>query len=62
MRQYVQTRFESRSNNQTAVVRDPPRRVDSADLLQGEKRLIIEHGESDYTLLLTRNGKLILTK
>lgn len=39
-----------------------PRRIRSGDLLQGQKRLVIEHGDASYTLLLTRNGKLILTK
>lgn len=39
-----------------------PRRLTSDELLRGERRLIIEHGEARYTLLLTRNGKLILTK
>ncbi len=48
----------------TSMPVDPsaPHRVASAELLRGQKRLIIEHGETSYTLLLTRNGKLILTK
>jgi hemin uptake protein HemP len=42
----------------------PPQfpRVGSQELLRGGRRLIIEHGEARYTLQLTRNGKLILTK
>jgi hemin uptake protein HemP len=42
----------------------PPQfpRVGSQELLKGGRRLIIEHGEARYTLQLTRNGKLILTK
>ncbi|MBK1702223.1 hemin uptake protein HemP [Thiococcus pfennigii] len=39
-----------------------PQRVRSDTLLQGGRRLIIEHGGASYTLLLTRNDKLILTK
>lgn len=39
-----------------------PQRIRSDSLLQGERRLIIEHGGASYTLLLTRNDKLILTK
>jgi hemin uptake protein HemP len=53
--------------NQAAHVHPQPSanmapRVRSGDLLRGHKRLVIEHGEASYTLLLTRNGKLILTK
>jgi hemin uptake protein HemP len=39
-----------------------PRRIQSDALLGGRRRLIIDHEGSSYTLLLTRNGKLILTK
>ncbi len=39
-----------------------PRRVPSQTLLGGGRRLIIDHGGATYTLLLTRNDKLILTK
>ncbi len=39
-----------------------PNRVRSDSLLRGERRLIIEHAGACYTLLLTRNDKLILTK
>jgi hemin uptake protein HemP len=40
----------------------PPRRVNSAQLLLGSDRLLIEHQGELYTLRQTRNGKLILTK
>jgi hemin uptake protein HemP len=40
---------------------EPPR-VRSEALLLGRRRLIIDHEGASYTLLLTRNGKLILTK
>jgi hemin uptake protein HemP len=40
----------------------PPPRMQSTDLLRGGRRLVIEHGEARYTLLLTRNDKLILVK
>ena len=39
-----------------------PPRLRSTDLLQGQRRIVIEHGNASYTLLLTRNDKLILTK
>lgn len=45
-----------------AAVMDTPPRIASADLLRGKRKLIIEHGEITYILLLTRNGKLILNK
>jgi len=39
-----------------------PQRIESQALLRGARRLIIEHRGASYTLLLTRNDKLILTK
>lgn len=50
------------TESRTTVGVQPPHRVKSTDLLRGERRVIIGHGEASYTLLLTRNGKLILTK
>lgn len=38
------------------------RRLRSNQLLQGSRRVVIEHGDASYTLLLTRNDKLILVK
>lgn len=44
----------------------PPRekapRVRSNELFRGHRRLIIEHAGEDYSLRLTRNERLILTK
>lgn len=37
-------------------------RIRSNDLLKGRRRVVIEHGDASYTLLLTRNDKLILVK
>jgi hemin uptake protein HemP len=39
-----------------------PPRLNSTQLLRGGRRVVIEHGEARYTLLLTRNDKLILVK
>ena len=39
-----------------------PRQISSAELLGGTAQLAIAHGGAVYTLRLTRNGKLILTK
>ena len=37
-------------------------RIDSRELLQGERELIIQHGDQEYRLRHTQNDKLILTK
>lgn len=37
-------------------------RVDLHDLLGTNREITIEHAGADYTLRITRNGKLILTK
>jgi hemin uptake protein HemP len=37
-------------------------RIDSRELLQGEREIIIAHGEDTYRLRLTSQNKLILTK
>lgn len=36
--------------------------ISSQSLLQGRRELCIQHGEEQYRLRHTRNGKLILTK
>jgi hemin uptake protein HemP len=36
-------------------------RVDSKDLLRGQRELLIVHNGREYRLRLTQNGKLILT-
>ncbi|MCG8426010.1 MAG: hemin uptake protein HemP [Chromatiales bacterium] len=38
------------------------RRVSSEVLFKESSRMIIEHQGANYTLQITRNGKLILTK
>jgi len=39
-----------------------PQRVDSASLFGNARELIIRHGNEEYRLRLTSQGKLILTK
>ncbi len=41
---------------------DLPPRVDSHQLLRGHRTIEIEHGEQRYTLRVTKDNKLILTK
>lgn len=52
----------ARPQRPEAIPEGPPRRVDSETLLQGARRLIIAHGSDVYTLRLTRQNKLLLTK
>lgn len=40
----------------------PIRSVESADLLQGDRELLIRHGDSIYRLRVTDSEKLVLTK
>lgn len=40
----------------------PTRSVESTDLLQGGRELLIRHGASVYRLRVTASAKLILTK
>lgn len=39
-----------------------PQKVDSASLFGNARELIIRHGNEEYRLRLTSQGKLILTK
>jgi hemin uptake protein HemP len=39
-----------------------PRTLASAEILQGERKVLITHGNETYRLLVTRNDKLILQK
>ena len=38
------------------------RRIKTADLMQGEREVILLHEEEEYVLRITKTGKLILTK
>ena len=52
------------SSNLVVVSVQPqlPPRVNSDQLFRGQKTVEIEHGEQRYTLRLTKDNKLILTK
>jgi hemin uptake protein HemP len=41
---------------------DKKPRIKSAHLFQGEREIVIVHQTKEYSLRITRNGKLILTK
>ncbi len=38
------------------------REIDSRDLMQGHREIVIRHGVEAYRLSVTRSGKLILRK
>jgi hemin uptake protein HemP len=40
----------------------PPREIDSRELMQGHREILIRHGDDAYRLSVTRAGKLILRK
>jgi hemin uptake protein HemP len=44
----------------TAAGRKP--RIESQRLFQGNSEIVIVHHEEEYSLRITKNGKLILTK
>ncbi len=44
----------------TSVDKKP--RIESSHLFQGEREIVIVHQAKEYSLRITRNGKLILTK
>ena len=39
-----------------------PRRIEVSELLDGQREAILVHGDQEYRLRITANGKLILTK
>lgn len=54
------TRNTTKQTGQDVAASAPCRR--SAELLQGGRRLLIDHQGETYCLRLTRNERLILTK
>lgn len=40
----------------------PAREIDSQELMQGSREIVIRHGTEAYRLSVTRSGKLILRK
>lgn len=58
-RMHIQDPDKASGSGATAATE---RRLQSNQLLRGGRRVVIEHGDASYTLLLTRNDKLILVK
>ncbi|PID50698.1 MAG: hypothetical protein CR991_00050 [Proteobacteria bacterium] len=43
------------------TAKDPLRRINLDELMNGGKKIILQHGQRPYFLTITRRGKLILT-
>jgi hemin uptake protein HemP len=60
------TIFDSKRSGTTGAASMAPvgrkPRIESAYLFQGEREIVIVHQTKEYSLRITRNGKLILTK
>ena len=57
--------FDSEQSGTTGASmapRDKKPRIESSHLFQGEREIVIVHQTKEYSLRITRNGKLILTK
>ena len=48
--------------NNAHTLQQAPRKIDSKALMDGARTILIEHEGQEYTLRLTRLGKLLLTK
>jgi hemin uptake protein HemP len=53
---------QSESTGASMTLRDRKPRIESVQLFQGEREIVIVHQTKEYSLRITRNGKLILTK
>ncbi len=62
MNQVSNADLDRRHDTHSADALREPQRIASTELLRGQRRLIIEHGDATYVLLVTRSGKLILNK
>lgn len=54
--------IETTSGATAAVPLSKKPRIKSSSLFQGEREIVIVHKDEEYSLRITRNGKLILTK
>jgi hemin uptake protein HemP len=57
----ISANFTSRRSATTVPARKKPR-IQSNDLFHGSTEIVIVHQKEEYSLRITRNGKLILTK
>lgn len=55
-------REDGSSENLTVKRKVPVRSLQSEWILEGEREVLIVHGDQQYRLQVTRAGKLILTK
>ena len=54
--------WRSNMSSIKSTINDTASQVSTEKLMQGKSELTIVHNEQHYTLRITRNGKLILTK
>ena len=54
--------LQASDNNAHSATSDLHKSINSDMLFTGNKEIVIQHGEQQYRLRLTRTGKLILTK
>ena len=58
----VDTDTTKQTGRQAPMSERTVRSIPVQDLLQGQKEVIIKHGQEEYRLRMTSNSKLILTK
>jgi hemin uptake protein HemP len=56
------TPLEPNLTPRPAPISLPAREINSQELMQGQREIVIRHGEEAYRLSVTRAGKLILRK
>lgn len=59
---YGEADTPSNPSREPAAGTPSAREIDSRQILAGEREVIIRHGNAQYWLRMTNNGKLILTK
>lgn len=62
MNQTSHSGSDGRASDSSSAATAPPARLASSKLLRGRRKLIIDHGDATYVLLLTHNVKLVLNK
>lgn len=58
----TQLNITTNSDNYDSTHLHSKKKISTDHLLQGNKSLIIQHGDNEYLLTVTRSNKLILTK
>jgi hemin uptake protein HemP len=56
------TPLDPNLSSQPIPISLPEREINTRDLMQGQREIVIRHGDEAYRLSVTRSGKLILRK